>query len=217
MWRRTWRRCLSLLRCRLQRRLRRDACDLPSEQRTRWDQKLQRVARTVRGCEPHQPHSVTRQGRWQRPRSRSGSRRKPSDQAGHGRAFDGKTRGATLIEQEGAARTTGSGLGQRGTEVREARGRPRGGDRDHGLRRRLQKSLNAMRNRGIQGSQGGQLSSQPQPGTRPRDETERVKRLRTDTSARLRGDTVKIKRRARRGRTNQHRRERAQGPRQELG
>ena len=52
----------------------------------------------------------------------------------------GKASGAALIEQNGTARTAGSGLGQRrarartGVQVREARGRPRGGDGDHGLR-----------------------------------------------------------------------------------
>ena len=66
----------------LQRRLRHDASDLPSEQRTRWDQRLQHAARAVRGCEPHQPCSVARQGRWHRPKSRSRGTRKPSDQAG---------------------------------------------------------------------------------------------------------------------------------------
>ena len=52
---------------------------------------------------------------------------------GYWRALDRKTRGAALVEQDGAARTAGNGLGQRGagaragTEVREARGRPRAG------------------------------------------------------------------------------------------
>ena len=49
---------------------------------------------------------------------------------GHERALDRKTRGATLIKQEGATRTTWSGLGQTragaraGTEVRETKGGP---------------------------------------------------------------------------------------------
>ena len=49
-----------------------------------------------------------------------------------------------------------------------------------------------MRNRGFQGRQGGQLSSQP-PGTQnetwQRLETKRAKRLRTDMGARLKMDT----------------------------
>ena len=66
----------------LQRRLRHDASNLLSTQRTWWEQKLQHAARTVRSCEPHQPYSATQQAQWQRPRSRSGGGRKPSDQAG---------------------------------------------------------------------------------------------------------------------------------------
>ena len=60
------------------------------------------------------------------------------------RALDRKTRGATLIEQDGATRTTGSDLeqgraGERaGTEVRETRDKPHGRDRDHRLPRRFQ-------------------------------------------------------------------------------
>ena len=46
----------------LRRRLRR-ASDKPSERQTRWDQQLQREARTVRSFGPRQPHSVTRRGR----------------------------------------------------------------------------------------------------------------------------------------------------------
>ena len=51
----------------------------------------------------------------------------------HGRTLDGKTRGAALTEQNGTARTAGSGLGQ-GEEVREReRGAEvRGRDRGHG-------------------------------------------------------------------------------------
>ena len=66
----------------LQRRLRHDASDLPSEQRSRWEQKLRLVTHAEWGCEPRQPCSVTQQGRWQRPTSRSGGKRRPSDQAG---------------------------------------------------------------------------------------------------------------------------------------
>ena len=44
---------------------------------------------------------------------------------GHGRALDGKTRGAALIEQNGAVRTAGSGLGERERE-RERRCARRG-------------------------------------------------------------------------------------------
>ena len=54
-----------------------------------------------------------------------GTERSGGDQE---RSLDGKARGATLIEHDGAVMTTGSGLGQgrggereRGTEVREAR------------------------------------------------------------------------------------------------
>ena len=117
------------------------------------------------------------------------------------RALDGKTRGATLIEQDGAARTTGSGLGQgragarAGTEVRETRGRPRGRDRHHRFRRRLQESLNIMRNSGFQSGQGGQTAVRPDGGgtphgTWPSPKTERVRRLRTNTSARPRARRV---------------------------
>ena len=71
--------CVAVLR----QRLRHDASDLPSEQqRSRWEQRLRHAARTVRGFEPGQAHSVTRQGQQQKPRSRSGGRRKPNDQAG---------------------------------------------------------------------------------------------------------------------------------------
>ena len=197
----------------LQRRLRHGASDLPSEQRTRWDQMLQHAARTVRGCEPHQPYSVTRPGRWQRPRSRSGGKRKPSDQAGR-RALDGKTRGATLIEQDGVTRTTGSALGQgragarAGREVREASGRDRDappGEPGHHAQQRLPRWP-------------GRTAARPDGGgtphgTRPRAETERVRRRRTNTSARLRGDTVQKKTEG----TARERRERAQGSRRELG
>ena len=50
--------CVAVLRP----RLRHDASDLPSEQRSRWEQRLRHAARTVRGFEPGQAHSVTRQG-----------------------------------------------------------------------------------------------------------------------------------------------------------
>ena len=63
-------------------RLGHDDSDLPSEQQTRWDQMLQSEPRTVRSFGPRQPCSVTQQHRWQRPRNRSGGRRKPYDQAG---------------------------------------------------------------------------------------------------------------------------------------
>ena len=45
---------------------------------------------------------------------------------GHGRALDRKTRGATLIEQDGAERTTGSGLGQRESRSVSGAGGARG-------------------------------------------------------------------------------------------
>ena len=64
------------------RRLRHDPSDQTPEQQTWWDQKVQRAARTVRDCGPRQPHSVTRQGRSQSARSRSGGNSKRSDQAG---------------------------------------------------------------------------------------------------------------------------------------
>ena len=124
----------------LQRRLRHDASELPSEQRTRWDERLQHAARAVRG-----------RGAAVAARGNRAIRR------GHGRALHGKTRGATLIKQDGAARTTGSGLGQgraaarAGTEVREVRGRPRDRDRGHRFRRRFQESLDIMRSSGFQG------------------------------------------------------------------
>ena len=62
----------------------------------------------------------------------------------HRRALNGKTRGNTLVEQDGAMRTTGGGHGQRRAgararaEVRKTRDRPRGRDRDRRIRRRLQ-------------------------------------------------------------------------------
>ena len=51
-------------------------------------------------------------------------------------------------------------LGRAEAEVRRARSRPGSGDRDHGLWRRFQESLDTMRNSGFQGGQGGQLSRQ---------------------------------------------------------
>ena len=148
----------------LQRRLRHDGSDWPSERRTRWDQQLQHAARTVRGCEPPQPYSVTRQGRWQRPRSRSGGKSKPSDLAGPGRALDGKTRGATLIEQDGAARTTGGGLGQ---ERAGARAEPV--DRDHRFRRRLHESLDYRAQQRLPGPPG--RTTERAEGLGPREQT----------------------------------------------
>ena len=46
----------------LQRRLRHDASDLPSERQTRWGPKLHLAAQTVRSFGQRQPRSVTRQG-----------------------------------------------------------------------------------------------------------------------------------------------------------
>ena len=108
--------------------------------------------------------------------------------------------GATLVEQDGATRTTGCGLGQRRAgararaEVRETRDRPRGRDRDRRIRRRFQESLNAMRNRGFQSGEGGQLRGQAAVGLRagpwPSSRKEHRKRLRTDKSTRHKEDTV---------------------------
>ena len=110
---------------------------------------------------------------------------------------DGEARGAALVEQDAATRTTGSGLGQgragarAGTEVRETRDRPRGRDRDHGLRRRepehhAQPRFPELRERTAARPDGGGTPRR----TLPSSKTERVKRLRTDMGACLREDTV---------------------------
>ena len=118
---------------------------------------------------------------------------------GHWRALDRKAGGATLIEQEGATRTTGSGLGQRragaraGAKVHKARNIPRGWDRDHRFRRRFQESLNITRNRDFQIGEGGLLRGQTAEGlcgTWPSPRTKHGKRQRTVKSARLREDRV---------------------------
>ena len=61
-------------------------------------------------------------------------------------------------------KTPGTALARAGAEVREARSRPRSRDRHHRLRRRLQESLNTMRDGVRQGGQGRQLSGQPTEG-----------------------------------------------------
>ena len=100
----------------------------------------------------------------------------------NGRALDGKTRGATLIGQDGATRTTGSGLEQAraGTEMRETRGRPLGRDREDRFRRRFQESLNIIAQQRLPEWQG-RTAVQPDGGGTPRGtwpsaKTERVKR-----------------------------------------
>ena len=65
----------------------------------------------------------------------------------HGRALDGKARGPRWLTRMEPRGRLGAAFG---TEVCEARGRPRGVDRDHGLQWRLQKSLDTKRNRGFQ-------------------------------------------------------------------
>ena len=78
----------------------------------------------------------------------------------HRAALDGQRCGTTLAEQDGAAKTAGSGLGERGAraragaEERGMRGRPRGRNRDHGLRKRLQESLHTRRDGILQSGQG---------------------------------------------------------------
>ena len=101
---------------------------------------------------------------------------------GHGRALNGQLRGTALTEQDGAARTTGSGLGQRRagarakSEVREARQAEPQVPGHH-----AQQHLPRWPGRTAVQPDGGGTPH----GTWPRPETERVKRLRTNTSARL--------------------------------
>ena len=82
-----------------------------------------------------------------------------------GRALDGKTRGVALVEQKEPRGRLGAplGKGERRNEVREARSRPRGRDRDH--RRHLQESLDIMRNSGFQGGREDNCG-QPAEGLR---------------------------------------------------
>ena len=142
----------------------------------------------------------------------------------HWRALDRKAGGATLIEQEGATRTTGSGLAQRRAGERERvrrcawreRSRPRGrqvleglpGDLEH----HAQPGLPDWR---------GRTTARPDDGGTPRGiwpspRTKHVKRLRTDKSARLREDSPE----KRNGRDDAGEQsstgERAQGPRKKL-
>ena len=116
---------------------------------------------------------------------------------GHGRALDGKTCGAALIEQNGASRTAGSGLGQRGAraragagaDVREARSRigttdskAPPGEPEHHAQQRLPRWPGKTAERPAAGG--------TQHGTWPRPRTDRAKQLETDSSASLRGDTA---------------------------
>ena len=156
MCRRMRRRFLSLLRCRT---------SAEPEARRFWPpfRAVCAVEREGQGraacCGPYTPQLGRAGGRG----PEVARRRDRTTRRGSGRALDGQARGAALVDQDGATRATGSGLGQGGTGTRaeteacEARSRPRGGIGTTG-------SSGAS---SFKGGQGGQLSGQPADGLGP--------------------------------------------------
>ena len=131
---------------------------------------------------------------------------------GHGRALDGKTRGTTQIEQDGAARTTGSSLGQGRAGTRAGTG-----------------SVAGIGTTGSGGaSRRGWTSCATAASKVAREDSCAAKRRRDSArdmaeaqdrarkTAENKHDRTP-RRKTRRRRTSHHKRERAQGPRQEQG